>query len=87
MSLFCPSVGFSPRIQVGKAWPQGPQGPQGLHGFARSHSLPVTFRPRDFALYVDGNDARASDEARPQLVTGTWTVEVILGSTLLGLED
>lgn len=44
---------------------------------ARSHSLPVTFRPRDFALYVDGNDARdASDEARPQLVTETWTVEV-----------
>ena len=57
--------------------------------FARSHSVPVTFRPRDFALYLDGNDARDAsdasdaDEPRPQLVIGTWTVEVILGSTTL----
>eukprot|EP00435_Cladocopium_sp_Y103_P047492 s72_g14.t1 len=45
---------------------------------ARSHSVPVIFRPRDFALYL-GNDDGDSDEPRPQLVTGTWTVEVILG--------
>ena len=50
--------------------------------------MPVTFRPRDFALYLDGNDAGdgdASDQPRPQLVTGTWTVELIPGSTTLGL--
>eukprot|EP00490_Sorites_sp_Unknown_P008545 CAMPEP_0114661884 /NCGR_PEP_ID=MMETSP0191-20121206/23571_1 /TAXON_ID=126664 /ORGANISM="Sorites sp." /LENGTH=781 /DNA_ID=CAMNT_0001896107 /DNA_START=83 /DNA_END=2428 /DNA_ORIENTATION=- len=41
-----------------------------LHA-ARSHSVPVTFRPRDFRLFI--NDG---DKAKRQLVTGTWTLEV-----------
>ena len=47
----------------------------------RSHSLPVTFRARDFTVYPDEGDSDAGPGSWPkaELVTGTWTLEVILG--------
>lgn len=50
---------------------------------SRSNSVPLTLRPRDFHVYLD-EDGDAGEWPKPQLVTGTWTVEVLLGMQRLG---